>query len=892
MQYNKLSGPLQNGLFRGLTELSIVKLHNNALSGPLPEGLFSDLTKLIEVELCNNNLTGLVPENLFQNLTNLSSVDLLGNRVWGSFKSSCAATNALESCVNDAGVEVEEEEPQHTLDYWERWYLWLCSLLWLVPLTLLVLLWNAKGVRDRKTEIVKYFIYFIVGFVIIMLSNDGEESKPSTIDYAKLEPVVRHDVDAYAWNWTGYEAVHNLTRQYAESRSCVVNVPSADGKKQQGPAPGIKYSNCTSSCELSSFTRTATCRFTSVGPLPGQPELVWSFIEDGVGSDSEAERLSKLHTESCNRELPSHMAAVVGCMVLCEHNFNENNAECRVELHHAKQGHSTAVQTYGSEVFNFNLLKALTEMIDSDKNQALKANYTKALNKAACKDSANCRAKQCTGFTEETMNCQVSTVTTRSLEPWTVFALTLMHMLLWWLIVALRLGVMPRCSGGTTNLKGQKYGAWEEQVKQCPRSYKPEPGWHFHIEGSKQDVEEERKPLWEPFRDDIAAAWKCCEDGGRALVYFWDDARKAYGIPKLAVDGEEGESIDSNDISYLEMHGSVDSEDKDNNDALYHICLIGTGIDDKTAAKLVKNVLIERQRLVGMVLFRSGQQWCDVRKQLGQYYPHRLTSTLLEAKFQPTSEFLDFWNGYSVADCAGASLLANAIAGATWVSGSPVFTTVFTIISAVGMEQELSVLNILWLWSKAWRSSDSQSGRLSLECLTKWQSLRGLRTSHNTYRAALVLLAAPAVVLELSTDAGRWSTLVIYLSGSFVLWAYAASWLWFSRVAFGSATMTPTGACNDMSKLLRVMAYVAGGDWIPALLLAEDSKKKCCTKQSTSRNPNPPDVENGASAPPPKMCVYCRLNVKQMDALESTSPQATAPDQGDKPGPLENALFR
>ncbi|CAM9141681.1 unnamed protein product [Chrysoparadoxa australica] len=864
-------------------KLTEVRLDNNQLAGLLPKGLFANATSLTEVQLYNNNFTGQVPEDLFKNLTKLAYVDLIGNRVWGSFWLLCEAGTSRKNCVNVTGGDMEEEEEtQQTFEHWERWYVGLCSLLWLLPLILLIPVWITKGVRDGKAEWAKYFIYVTIGVIIITLSNDGEESVPRTIDYAKLEPAVRLDVDVYAWNWTGYDAVHNLARRNAESKSCTVNIPSADGKKEIMSTPGKKYANCTSSCELSSFSRTVTCRFTSEGPPAGQPEEIWSFIEDGAGSVAEAERLSKLHTESCARELPSHMAAVTDCRVRCEE-VNTFHAHCWVELHHTKQGHSTSVQTYGSEVFNFDLLKELAAVIDSNKNQALKTNYTNALNKAACKGVANCEAKQCTGFTEETMNCQVSKVTTRSIQHWIIWVVTSVHMLLWWLVVVLRLGGIPPCSGGS--------GLEVPQDGVCLRGYEVNEVWHYRIEGSKHEVKQ-RKILWEPFEDDIRASWDCCSEGDRALVYFWDDEAKAYGVPGLAVSQQEGgpEEGKRNGSSYLEM--VVDPANKDSDDPIYHICLIGIGKDTK-AAEVVENVLITRQRAVGMVLVRSEGQWYDARTQLGQYY-----LLGLESEPPPSDELLDFWHGYSVADCAGASLLASAIAGATWVSGSEVFTTVFTILAGTSMEQELSVLNILWLWPNTWITSYGHTDWMRLRGVTKWLSSGGLGTSNITYRVVVVLLAAPAVILELNQEWGRWVTLVIYLSGSFILWVYALGWLLFSKAAFGCASLTPAGACDDKEdKLPQAMARIAGQEWFPALLLADLSKAICCTMQNTSDKGGPllVDVEARSCSRRPDeqpQCAYCRLNVNQVDVLQSSSPQDTASDQGDASTPLLRAPSR
>ncbi|CAM9362966.1 unnamed protein product [Chrysoparadoxa australica] len=323
----------------------------------------------------------------------------------------------------------------------------------------------------------------------------------------------------------------------------------------------------------------------------------------------------------------------------------------------------------------------------------------------------------------------------------------------------------------------------------------------------------------------------------------------------------------------------VDPANKDSDDPIYHICLVGTGTDVE-AAKVVNRVLIERQRPVGMVLVRFEGQWYDARAQLGQYDLRGLQN-----EAPPSDELLDFWVNYSVADCAGAALLANAIAGATWVSGSAVFTTVFTIIAGSSMEQELSILNIPWLWSEAWLSSYGQA---------EWLRLRGkgLRTSHNTYRVAVVLLAAPAVILELDQVWGRWVTLVIYLAWSSVLWVYALSWLLFSKAAFGCASLTPIGVCDlKEDKLPQVMARIVGDEWLPASLLADLSKAICCIMRRTSDKGGPlvaVDLEASSCAHTPP-CAYCRLNVKRVDVLESSSLQATAPDQDDASTPLLQA---
>ncbi|CAM9468087.1 unnamed protein product [Chrysoparadoxa australica] len=74
LRSNQLSGPIPEGLFSDLKELTSVYLYNNQLSGPLPERLFDGLTKMIDVELTNNQLSGPLPERLFGNLMELSIV--------------------------------------------------------------------------------------------------------------------------------------------------------------------------------------------------------------------------------------------------------------------------------------------------------------------------------------------------------------------------------------------------------------------------------------------------------------------------------------------------------------------------------------------------------------------------------------------------------------------------------------------------------------------------------------------------------------------------------------------------------------------------------------------------------------------------------------------------
>ena len=84
LNFNQLTGPIPEKLFRGLTSLEEVRLFENQLTGPIPEKLFEGLCSLRTVDLGNNHdLTGPVPEKLFQGLTSLEHVYLFGNQLSG-----------------------------------------------------------------------------------------------------------------------------------------------------------------------------------------------------------------------------------------------------------------------------------------------------------------------------------------------------------------------------------------------------------------------------------------------------------------------------------------------------------------------------------------------------------------------------------------------------------------------------------------------------------------------------------------------------------------------------------------------------------------------------------------------------------------------------------------
>ncbi|RXH85258.1 hypothetical protein DVH24_042026 [Malus domestica] len=85
LSHNRLSGPLEAGLFLSLSRLGILDLSYNLLSGELPLFLSSSYIQI--VDLSNNQFNGTIPSSFLQHAWNLSSLNVSKNHFTGQIPS-------------------------------------------------------------------------------------------------------------------------------------------------------------------------------------------------------------------------------------------------------------------------------------------------------------------------------------------------------------------------------------------------------------------------------------------------------------------------------------------------------------------------------------------------------------------------------------------------------------------------------------------------------------------------------------------------------------------------------------------------------------------------------------------------------------------------------------
>ncbi|CAM9207689.1 unnamed protein product [Chrysoparadoxa australica] len=290
---------------------------------------------------------------------------------------------------------------------------------------------------------------------------------------------------------------------------------------------------------------------------------------------------------------------------------------------------------------------------------------------------------------------------------------------------------------------------------------------------------------------------------------------------------------------------------------LYHVCIVDSSPGDFTkgmerlAAEDIVRVVerVAAEHPVGVILkilkftppkksvsgrstdFIEEARWetSNVMLDVAQSSAYRSEMPLLGSNPQASGEFQDWWERYSVAESMGLAALAAAVAGAMWASGRVVYPTLFALAHGNGLEQEASILNILWLLSRCLPSL-----RWPRTCLPSWcwPKIQGLRTSPKTLQIVVLTLAIPGLLLELEFNGiGKYVAAAVYMIYSIIQLVYAGSWLWFSWNYFGRPSLTPSGVCESAEEMLITLATKA--EWRTAMLLSEVPGVRCCDKDGT-----------------------------------------------------------